>query len=83
MSLPENLRELLAPVPPPAAPVINIYCGELSPRLAYVCRFIFKQVLQVNFLLTADTKAKSAVHVCYSEIPGGQGIHIKPHGISE
>src|SRR4051812_37042820 len=66
------------------APVLILYTEQLSPRLRYVCEFIFNHALKVNIELTADINAwKNSPHfkINYSKSALPEGLQVMPHGL--
>lgn len=78
----EELKNIFHLRPGSDAPRFVIYTPELSPRLEYVCGFIFTHVLRVHHRLStnaADLQTKNDFAVNYSQrdIPGA--YRIRPH----
>jgi hypothetical protein len=61
------------------APEINIYCPAFSARLEYTCRFIFRQVLKVNYKLVSKTEGRA--HINYSAENIEAAVQVLPAGL--
>jgi hypothetical protein len=57
---------------------IRIYSDEITERLTYTARFIFKRVLRVPYDLTTDISASP--HITYSS-KKGHGVTVFPAGL--
>ncbi len=63
--------------------MVLIYTHITSPRLQYICNFIFKELMGVDFVITIDSEAfrtHDGAKINYSDtaIPG-QGLWIRNH----
>lgn len=68
----------------PKAPEVLIYSSADSPRLRYVCGFIFNHVLAVNFRITSNEDELSALTsagINYSEKIISGTVQIIPHSL--
>src|SRR4051812_41975248 len=66
------------------APVILIFSGESGNRLNYVCEFIFKHVLKVNYVLTNNVKTfedSAEFRINYSNKELNNSLQILPKGL--
>ena len=65
--------------------MVLIYTHITSPRLQYICRFIFKDLLGTAFTITIDSeefKAYDGPKINYSDTSfAGQGLWIRNHGL--
>jgi hypothetical protein len=78
-----DLQQILDQPVPGNSPVFKVYSGFNSPRLEYVCGFIFNTVLRCNFRITGDEqafRAETGFRINYSEkqLPG---LSLRPHGL--
>ena len=78
------LKTLLQLDVPENATSILIYVEQISPRLNYVCEFIFKHVLKLNYTITsikAEFLASSSVKLNYSHEIIPEVLQILPQGL--
>lgn len=64
--------------------MILIYAEELSPRLKYITKLLFEDVLKTSFSLTADTQeliTSEVPKINYSVNNFGGGLFLKPNPI--
>ncbi len=65
-------------------PSIIIYAPKITPRLRYVCKFIFNQGLQVNFLLIDNENeflSSKLAKINYSVKTFEHALNINPEGL--
>lgn len=79
----ENNTEWLIPNISSSAPLITIYTNSSSPRLEYVCNFIFHKVLRCRYALTSQISdyqnAECAIN--YSATHLESGLQVIPSGM--
>ena len=64
--------------------MILIYSEEITPRIDYIFRLIFTQILQVEISFTtnsADFRKSTQPKLNYSFEKIGNELYIKPHGL--
>jgi hypothetical protein len=66
--------------------MLNIYASQVSPRLEYVLKVIFTEVLGIPFRITADSgffRSSGEKKIAYSLDNIGDAIHLRPSGLLE
>jgi hypothetical protein len=66
--------------------MVTIYSKHSSPRLQYVIKLIFSEVLMIDYALIHDWEVFHSVDgkkICYSEEKYDNSLHIKPSGLLE
>jgi hypothetical protein len=64
--------------------MILVYSEEITPRIDYIFRLIFAQILRVEVSFTTDPfefKYSDGPKINYSQTKFGDEIYIKPHGL--
>jgi hypothetical protein len=78
-----GLRSLLGMDVSPTAPCVTVFSEKESPRLEFVCGFIFNVVLNVNFKITMSLsdKGRTDYLLNYSQLQIPGSFHLKPQGL--
>lgn len=64
--------------------MILFYSEKITPRIEYIAKLYFEQILQVKVLFTNDLDSfinSDSPKINYSDNPSGNEIYIKPHSL--
>lgn len=64
--------------------MILFYSEKITPRIEYIAKLYFEQILQVKVSFTSDLDNllnSDSPKINYSDNPSGKGIYLKPHSL--